>query len=251
VGTWGAGIFANDTAADVALSYRDLVGDGMPGSEATDRLIADHAVGPDLSGAQLDFWLGLAATQSRLGRLEERVKAKALDIIESGADLAHWERPSPAFRKQRRAALQRLRRGLLAPQQPPVHVKRRWRQTTGLEPCQHLLFRLKDGRRLLLRVLDVQQVGGSSYPVVMLVRWHDGEAVPSGEVLDRLGNLHVPFGGKPEFFVLSRKGPRDGVPARIQVLPGRWSQQPWTGASGWPCHWDELGQWAPPSPGHA
>lgn len=152
-----------------------------------------------------------------------------------------------SFRKGRRAALLRLRRRLLAPQRPPVRVKRRWRQTTDLEPGQHLLFRLKDGRRLLLRVLDVQHQEVSSYPVVMLLRWRDGEPVPAGEALDRLGNLHAAFSGKPEFLHLSRKGPRDGVPERIQVLPGRWSQQPWTGVGGSPYQWDELAQWAPPS----
>jgi hypothetical protein len=32
---------------------------------------------------------------------------------------------------------------------------------------------------------------------------------------------------------LCRKGPRDGVPGRIRLLPSGWSGAPWTGVGGW------------------
>jgi hypothetical protein len=43
-------------------------------------------------------------------------------------------------------------------------------------------------------------------------------------------------------FSVIRKGPRDGVPDRIQVLPGRWPEAPfWSGVNGGPIYtWDEL-----------
>ena len=42
------------------------------------------------------FWLALAATQSKLGRLIDLVRDRAIEIIDSGADLRRWEnKPEP------------------------------------------------------------------------------------------------------------------------------------------------------------
>jgi hypothetical protein len=116
MGTWGPGVFDDDTACDTRFEYRDLLSHGATGPQATDYLIHVHASGPDLFGYQRIFWLALAATQSRLGRLEDRVRDEALKIIDCGEDLAGWHEPDPAFLRQRRAALQQLRLRLLGPQ---------------------------------------------------------------------------------------------------------------------------------------
>ncbi len=39
MGAWGTAIFSDDTASDVRDDYRDHVGDGLSGIEATDRLL--------------------------------------------------------------------------------------------------------------------------------------------------------------------------------------------------------------------
>jgi hypothetical protein len=41
MGAWGTGVFSDDNAADLSDDYRDFIGDGLSGPEATDRLLAE------------------------------------------------------------------------------------------------------------------------------------------------------------------------------------------------------------------
>jgi hypothetical protein len=245
MGTWGPGIFDDDVACDVRSEYRVAIRAGVPGPQATDRIIHEHADGPDPFRVHARVWLALAATQSKLGRLEERVKARALEVIDSREDLAAWRAEDPATRRRRWAALQRLRRRLLGRQRPPVRLRPPWRQETELEPGQHLLFRFPHGMRVLLRVLDVQEfwleTTEGTLPVVMLLDWRDGQPVPAGPALDRLPNARR---SGALWFRVIRKGPQDPARRRIQLLPGRWPEAPaWRGVDGGlggVCHWDDL-----------
>ena len=155
------------------------------------------------------------------------MKTKAVELIDSGADLAAWDEADAATRRRRRAALQRLRRRLLGPQRPPVQLKPPWRQDTPLQPGQHLLFRFTDGQQVLLRVLDVQEFSLETTigtrPVVMLLEWRPGQPLPVGPALDRVPNA-LRWGAL--WFSVIHKGRRDGVADRIQVLPGRWPEAP-------------------------
>jgi hypothetical protein len=127
MGTWGTGIFDDDTACDVRGHYRRALRAGVPGPEATDQLLRAYAPGPDPFDTPI--WLGLAATQTKLGRLEERVKTTALEVIDSGANLAAWAEADAATRRSRRTALQRLRRRLLGPQRPRCSSSRHGAKT--------------------------------------------------------------------------------------------------------------------------
>lgn len=98
-GVWGTAIFSNDDAADLRDDYRRMIGEGLSGSEATDRLlrrwVPSPGKDPDLAAV---FWLALAVTQWKCGRLEERVKTQALRVIDDGTALRAW-RGSPSERK--------------------------------------------------------------------------------------------------------------------------------------------------------
>ena len=81
MGVSGTAIFGDDVACDVRDAYRRLVADGFAGPKATNQLLqewketlADEDDGPV-------FWLALAATQWQCGRLEARVKTRALKTI--------------------------------------------------------------------------------------------------------------------------------------------------------------------------
>jgi hypothetical protein len=68
MGAWGVGIFSNDTASDICEDFRDLIAEGLSAHEATLRLVGEYGVdGSDED--ENDFWLGLAATQHRLGHI--------------------------------------------------------------------------------------------------------------------------------------------------------------------------------------
>jgi hypothetical protein len=133
--------------------------------------------------------------------------------------------------------------GCLARSHPPVQLKPPWRQDTTLQPGQHLLFRFTDRQRVLLRILDVWEFSleatEGTLPVVMLLDWRAGQPLPAGPALDHVPNA-LRWGAL--WFRVIRKGPRDGIPSRIQVLPGRWPEAPyWRGVSGGLINtWDEL-----------
>jgi hypothetical protein len=123
VGTWGTGIFSDDEAADIRDAYRDFVGEGLTGAEATRRLLtesADSLNDPDVGPV---FWLALAATQLRVGRLEQSVKERAIEVIDSGVDLRRWS-DDPKLARRRQAVLVKLRARLQGPPRPPTRIRK-------------------------------------------------------------------------------------------------------------------------------
>jgi hypothetical protein len=122
MGAWGTGVFSDDNAADVRDDYRKLVGDGLTGPQATERLIAQWApIGdPDLEPV---FWLALALTQWGCGRLEARVKEEALRMIANGSAIRAWA-GGPDERK-RRTVLEAAKRKLESPQPTERKIKAR------------------------------------------------------------------------------------------------------------------------------
>ena len=81
MGAWGTAIFSDDTAGDVRDRFRELIGKGLSTEQATDKLFRQYASSLNDPDDGSPFWLGLAVTQWKCGRLLERVKAKALDIM--------------------------------------------------------------------------------------------------------------------------------------------------------------------------
>ena len=88
MGTWGAALFDNDDAADLRSDYRAYLADAQSDAGATDSVARDYAASLDRPQDTTAFWLALASVQWRIGRLEPRVKAAALAIIDDGLDLA-------------------------------------------------------------------------------------------------------------------------------------------------------------------
>ena len=100
MGVWGAGIFSDDTAADVRDEYRDCLAEGLGGTAATDKLLILFKDSQDDPDDGPPFWLSLAATQSRCGRLETRVRDRALKIIDDGSDIVRFE-GNPSLKRAR------------------------------------------------------------------------------------------------------------------------------------------------------
>ena len=89
MGTWGTDIFSDDLASDIRRRYRDLVGDGFTGQQATEILLLEYREILDDPDVASVFWLALDATQWRCGRLEPRVKEQALDILKVWSGSLH------------------------------------------------------------------------------------------------------------------------------------------------------------------
>src|SRR5713226_7573780 len=90
MGAWGAALFADDDAADLRADYRAYLADAQSDSGATDLAARNYDASLDRPGETTAFWLALASIQWRMGRLDPRVKAVCLTIIDDGIDLAKW-----------------------------------------------------------------------------------------------------------------------------------------------------------------
>lgn len=79
----------------------------------------------------IDFWLALADTQWTLGRLEESVKEKALQLIENGAAMERWgeitppaDKASERLLRDRELAIEELKTKMNTPQPPEKKISR-------------------------------------------------------------------------------------------------------------------------------
>src|SRR4051794_1625008 len=118
MGVFGTAVFSDDDAADIREDYRDSIGDGMSGPDATDKILSEYSGQAEESV----MWLALAATQWKGGRLEERVKKRAIEIIDAGSDLNRWQ-DNPSLIAKRKVVLEKLRSQLLSPQPPTTKIK--------------------------------------------------------------------------------------------------------------------------------
>jgi hypothetical protein len=123
VGTSGTGLFADDVACDVREEFVERLRWGDDPMAATQAMLRSHLHLIDDVDDGPVFWLALAATQWKYGCLADDVRARAVTVIDSGADLARW---SGAAASRRQAVLAALREQLHAAQ-PPLRRPRRRR----------------------------------------------------------------------------------------------------------------------------
>jgi hypothetical protein len=124
MGTWGTGLYANDSTSDVRDSYIKFLKEGMENKEAYRKILDEYQ---EYIGDEEEplFWYALAETQWKMGRLLPEVKSKAMDWIEKDGGLELWEeniKGKDGWKK----TLDKLRDKLLQPM--PVEKKIRKEQ---------------------------------------------------------------------------------------------------------------------------
>ena len=87
MGAWGVKLYQDDVACDVKNEYIFKLKVGLSNEVITQNMINNYLVSED----EIIFWLALADTQWRYGRLREEVKENAIKIIDSGMDLERWK----------------------------------------------------------------------------------------------------------------------------------------------------------------
>lgn len=90
MGTWGTGLYSNDSACDIRGDYVDELRRGKTNEEATQELInKNYDIMGDTEEEPL-FWFALADTQWNYGRLLPEVKAKALYFLLQEKGVQRW-----------------------------------------------------------------------------------------------------------------------------------------------------------------
>jgi hypothetical protein len=114
MGVWGTELYDNDSACDVRDGYLDFIQDGLANDEAYEKTLEmfHEYIGDDDEPV---FWLALAETQWKVGRLRSDVRDKAFEWIEKKGHLDFWEEQNPRESKGWERTLQKLKEKLERP----------------------------------------------------------------------------------------------------------------------------------------
>lgn len=165
MGAWGTAIFSDDLAADIRGDYNLLLQVGKSDEEATEEILKMYY--EDCKGDEDEpvMWFALALSQWNKGRLDERIKEKALEFIRSGADLERWEGKE---KKKREEVLKELEKKLLSPMPERKKIKKLQLRHCKWRPGDLLAYRFSGdtyekedseywGKYLLFRILQIRR----------------------------------------------------------------------------------------------
>ena len=238
MGAWGTAILSDDTATDIRDAFTDLVAEGLTPVQATDRLIVESA---DILANESDsavFWLALAATQWKLGRLIDSVSESAIQIIDSGADLLRWQDNSIAQINQRKKHLAKLREQLLSPLPKSKKVKSFPKSSTDFKQGDVFVFQLDESTAVRFCVLNIWSDRGGSYADICLLGIDDGTPFhrTSLQLADTLGpHFTMLFHEPAEKIVFLRRSVT--VPEKSLESFRAWNNLP---VQGHACKWQEF-----------
>lgn len=109
MGTWGMDLFDDDLAMDIKSEFEEALEDGLNAKEASKQILQSYEdVLEDEDEGPL-VYLVLAALQLKEGSVQNNIRKKALEIIESGDGLGRWEEAGEEALRQRVQALNILK----------------------------------------------------------------------------------------------------------------------------------------------
>lgn len=221
MGTWGTAIFSDDLATDIKSDFRDKIAFGKSASDATKELVEEYQDSLADREESCVFWIALAATQWKLGRLEKEVRKQALEIINNKRDLERWREDSKDLKK-REVVLEKLKEQLLSEQPKPKKLPIPFIRQTKMEPGDLIVYKHRTEKYIIFRVLQISQDScGDRYPRVEILDYYSGNK-PDKNIIDNLDrkteelkpvDKEVPIGLQPSgTYYLSSYGKRDGEP---------------------------------------
>lgn len=262
MGTWGSGLFADDIALDIKNDWQELYKCFGEPEGPTRELLTLHDVDDEDQGPIVI--LVLAVCQWRYGCLQPSIKARALEIIWTGAGLHLWE--DARHLAKRKAVYAQIAEGLERPQPPRKIIKKlKPRSVTPFKPGQLLKYRCWDGEFMLLWVTGEYRYMGDVLPMCAALDWK-GATLPSRREILALRPIFSEMDAfnKKYFRDLAAKEGEELAPepdgldwsayaprgpsehgfdiARVEVLAGEWewNLRDHTGGPFLP-HWIELG----------
>jgi hypothetical protein len=173
MGTWGTGIFSDDTAMDIRDQWIELFRESASATKATAQLrklcredFADSDDGPVAV-------LALALTLWKYGCLDAATKKRALAVIDKKRGLERWEEQGAAAVKARLKEYAKVKAKLLSKQPAskdgtfkPKVVKL---DDSGLRPGDVFSIPLEKGGRGCFRVVGLEKDRKGVRPIVRLL----------------------------------------------------------------------------------
>lgn len=183
MGTWGSKLYEDDEAQDARDSYKDLLAKGVDGPAATDRFLKLWKSSLKDSDDGPVVWFALADTQWTLGRLEDRVRDKAVSLIDDGSSLDRWREQGAKAVAGRQKVLAALKERLLSPQpaRKAIKVKTPTKIATW-KRGELFAYRLRSGKQV---VLCLEEVDERHHAMVSALDWI-GEEPPAAGALKTL-----------------------------------------------------------------
>lgn len=184
MGCWGTAIFSDDVACDIRDDYKELIGDGLSNEDATSQLIEDYnATITDYEEGPV-FWLALAATQWKCGRLLDSVKSKAVEIIDNRIDLRRWEEDKKLLQKREKVLVD-LKKQLNNPMPTPQKIPKRFKAICEFEIGDAIRYRLLSGKFIVLILVELFTDKGGTHPYFEVCDWI-GFQIPKAEDINKL-----------------------------------------------------------------
>lgn len=112
MGSWGTGIFDDDLAYDIESAFEYALSEGLTIPDATNRVLDNFDPSLDEDDEAVTY-LVLGALQLEYNDLQQDIKERALNIIETGQDLARWEGADEDTVVERQQILEKLKVKLL------------------------------------------------------------------------------------------------------------------------------------------
>lgn len=184
MGAWGTAIFSDDVACDIRDDYKELIGEGLSNEDATNQLIENYSGTINDYDEGSIFWLALAATQWKCGRLLDSVKDKAIEKIDDHTDLRRWEEDKKLYLK-REKVLNNLRLQLNGPMPAPKKIPKRFKATCEFQIGDAISYRLLSGNYIILKLVRMFTDKGGTHPYFEVCDWV-GLQIPTVKEINEL-----------------------------------------------------------------
>ncbi len=185
MGAWSASVNGNDTAQDLLPEYSAAFYK-YPVEEALEKLDAYvRANFCDESDPEewVNYYYSLADFLWKKGILPDRVRDRAVEMIDSRFGMELWEQEEKSLLRQREKALAQLRQRLLSPLSPKKKIKPKVHMNPIFQPGDLIAVRLRTAGRSyvfhhsekgggLIHTQEEFQALDGKYVVIQLIQCH-------------------------------------------------------------------------------
>ncbi len=194
MGTWGVGLYSDDSTADLRGNYVDCLKRGKTNEEAL-RIVFEKDRPEPGSEDEPAFWYALADMLWNYGRLTPEIKEKALYYLENIPEDDRWD--SPKTWEKRKQVLAKLKEKLLTNQPPEkkvrpyVYYRCPWKLGDVFAYQMHKEVSEKNGLKgkyiVFRKITETWTWPDDIIPVIQLYKWI-GDEIPT---LDEIKNMPV------------------------------------------------------------